>query len=162
MQNLPQCPIEEIVLLPHPMDAWRTALNVLIACAPGDGSAIAAHLAEARQQALVCVDRTGATPGAAKLVDRLTLIGVSRLIGQQLKSEATRANGKCLLTDTKAREISERLMDGLGRRSRLARAMGTSIQAVYRHVFSLVDALGVSEAEALKRLEAQHLQGADQ
>ncbi|PIA65994.1 hypothetical protein CDR19_25625, partial [Ectopseudomonas toyotomiensis] len=75
MSDQPQIALEEIELTPHPMDAWRAALNALIACAPGDGPAIAAHLAEARQQALVFVDRTPASAGTAKLIDRLMLLG---------------------------------------------------------------------------------------
>jgi hypothetical protein len=84
MHNHPQLPIEEITLIPHPMDAWRAALNALIACAPGDGPAIAAHLAEARLHALTFIDRTCATPGTTKLVDRLMLIGAGKLVGQRL------------------------------------------------------------------------------
>jgi len=110
MSNQPQCPLEEIELIPHPMDAWRAALNALIACAPGDGPAIAAHLAEARQLAMVFVDRTTATDGTRKLVDRLMLIGGGRIVGDRLQVQdapatvaailaaATRANGKCLIT----------------------------------------------------------------
>lgn len=86
MTDQPQVALEEIELIPHPMDAWRASLNALIACAPGDGPAIAAHLAEARQQALVFVDRTPATAGTRKLVDYLMLIGSGRLAGQKLDS----------------------------------------------------------------------------
>lgn len=82
--------VEHIDLIPHPMDAWRAALNALIACAPGDGPAIAAHLAEAREHALVIVDRTLATPGTAKLVDRLMLIGAGRLVEDRLTSRDVR------------------------------------------------------------------------
>jgi hypothetical protein len=88
MTDKPQLMTEEIELIPHPMDAWRAALNALIACAPGDGPAIAAHLAEARQQALVFVDRTPASAGTAKLIDRLMLLGAGQLVGQQLKAKA--------------------------------------------------------------------------
>lgn len=88
MTDQPQVALEEIELIPHPMDAWRAALNALIACAPGDGPAIAAHLAEARQQALVFVDRTPASAGPAKLIDRLMLLGAGQLVGQQLKAKA--------------------------------------------------------------------------
>lgn len=87
MSNTPQIPVEEIELIPHPMDAWRAALNALIACAPGDGPAIAAHLAEARLHALTFVDRTCATPGTTKLVDRLMLIGAGKLVGQRLDAQ---------------------------------------------------------------------------
>lgn len=88
MTDQPQVALEEIELIPHPMDAWRSALNALIACAPGDGPAIAAHLAEARQQALVFVDRTPASAGTARLIDRLMLLGAGQLVGQQLKAKA--------------------------------------------------------------------------
>lgn len=87
MSDQPQVALEEIELIPHPMDAWRTALNALIARAPGDQAAIAWHLADARQHALVHVDRTAA-PYAAKLVDRLMLIGAGGFVSQQLKAKA--------------------------------------------------------------------------
>ncbi|HBP1199173.1 TPA: hypothetical protein L5S41_005960 [Pseudomonas aeruginosa] len=91
MTDQPQLMTEEIELIPHPMDAWRAALNALIACAPGDSAAIAVHLAEARQQALVFVDRTAATEGTRKLVDRLMLIGAGRIVGDRLQSQAAPA-----------------------------------------------------------------------
>jgi len=87
MSDQPQVALEEIELIPHPMDAWRAALNALIARAPGDQAAIAWHLADARQHALVHVDRTAA-PYAAKLVDRLMLIGAGGFVSQQLKAKA--------------------------------------------------------------------------
>jgi len=146
MTDKPQVALEEIELIPHPMDAWRAALNALIACAPGDGPAIAAHLAEARQQALVFVDRTPASAGTAKLIDRLMLIGAGRLVSDKLL-----ATGNAI-----------EQLDGLGRRQRLARAMGTSTQSVYRHLLSLTEALGINEAQALKHLETRHLHGTDQ
>lgn len=86
MTDKPQLTTEEIELIPHPMDAWRAALNALIAYAPGDGPAIAVHLAEARQQAMVFVDRTTATPGTRKLVDRLMLIGAGRIVGERIQA----------------------------------------------------------------------------
>lgn len=91
MTDQPQLMTEEIELIPHPMDAWRAALNALIACAPGDSAAIAVHLAEARQQALVFVDRTAATKGTLKLVNRLMLIGAGRIVGDRLQSQAAPA-----------------------------------------------------------------------
>lgn len=93
MSNQPQCPIEEIELIPHPMDAWRAALNALIACAPGDGPAIAAHLAEAGEHALMYVNRAGATPGVAKMVDRLMLIGAGRIVGERLQTQTQTSIG---------------------------------------------------------------------
>ncbi|MBZ9665459.1 hypothetical protein H3221_011935 [Pseudomonas sp. LMG 31766] len=125
MTDKPQLMTEEIELIPHPMDAWRAALNALIACAPGDSAAIAVHLAEARQQALVFVDRTPATEGTRKLVDRLMLIGAGRIVGDRLQVQAapatvadileaaTRANGKRLLTDREAEIISQDLLAGV-------------------------------------------------
>ncbi|MEQ6331503.1 hypothetical protein VLF92_24680 [Pseudomonas chengduensis] len=91
MTDKPQLMTEEIELIPHPMDAWRAALNALIACAPGDSAAIAVHLAEARQQALVFVDRTTATEGTRKLVDRLMLVGAGRIVGDRLQAQAAPA-----------------------------------------------------------------------
>ncbi|CDF82123.1 hypothetical protein PKB_0755 [Pseudomonas knackmussii B13] len=67
--------IEHIDLIPHPLDAWRVALDALIACAPGDATAIAWHLADATRQ----------------LPDNSIAV-------EQLLPEATRANGKRLLT----------------------------------------------------------------
>lgn len=87
MSDQPQVALEEIELIPHPMDAWRVALNALIARAPGDQAAIAWHLADARQHALVHVDRAAA-PYAAKLVDRLMLIGAGVFVSQQLTAKA--------------------------------------------------------------------------
>lgn len=87
MSDQPQVALEEIELIPHPMDAWRAALNALIARAPGDQAAIAWHLADARQHALVHVDRAAA-PYAAKLVDRLMLIGAGVFVSQQLTAKA--------------------------------------------------------------------------
>lgn len=87
MSNKPQVKTEEIELIPHAMDAWRAALDLLIACAPGDGPAIAAHLGEASKAALVCVNRTGATQGVAQMVDRLMLIGAGRIIGVRLDQQ---------------------------------------------------------------------------
>ncbi|MCY1345811.1 hypothetical protein D9M68_325410 [compost metagenome] len=79
----PQLPIEEIDLIPHPMDAWRAALDILIACAPGDASALAWHLVDAQVQNQDQIDRTPATAGAAVLVDRLMLLGAGQLVGDQ-------------------------------------------------------------------------------
>jgi hypothetical protein len=79
-----QPPVEHIDLIPTPMDTWRAALDTLIACAPGDTSAIAWHLADAYQSSLIVVDRTVASPGAERLVDRLMLISAGRLLGNRL------------------------------------------------------------------------------
>lgn len=103
MTDKPQIALEEIELIPHPMDAWRAALDAVIACAPGDESAIGWHLADAQAKLTVCLDRTPATAGTRQIVDRLMLIGAGRIIGGRLSTEAllqeaTRANGKCLLT----------------------------------------------------------------
>ena len=87
MTDKPQVALEEIELIPHPMDAWRAALNALIARAPGDQAAIDWHLADARQHALVHVDRAP-SPYVAKLVDRLMLIGAGGFVGQQLKAKS--------------------------------------------------------------------------
>lgn len=91
MTDKPQLMTEEIEMIPHPMDAWRAALNALIACAPGDSAAIAVHLGEARQQALVFVDRTAATEGTRQLVDRLMLIGAGRIVGDRLQAQSAPA-----------------------------------------------------------------------
>lgn len=110
MTDQPQIALEESELIPHPMDAWRAALDAVIACGPGDECAIAWHLADAQAKLSVCVDRTPATEGTRRLVDRLMLIGVGRIIGDRLQVQdapatvaailaaATRANGKCLIT----------------------------------------------------------------
>ena len=50
MSNQPHVVTEEITLTVHPMDTWRTALDALIACAPGDETAIAWHLIDASSQ----------------------------------------------------------------------------------------------------------------
>lgn len=81
-----QLRVEEIDLIPHPMDAWRAALNALIACAPGDEAAIAWHLADAQAKTQIRLDRSLATPGARQIVDRLMLLGAGQLIEEQQKS----------------------------------------------------------------------------
>lgn len=80
MANQPHV-TEEITLTAHPMDAWRTALDALIACAPGDEAAIAWHLADASSQ-----------------------LPANRGAIAQLQREATRANGKCLVTESQAKK----------------------------------------------------------
>lgn len=91
MTDKPQLMTEEIELIPHPMDAWRAALNALIACAPGDESAIAWHLTDAQAKLNFCVDRTPATAGTRQIVDRLMLIGAGRLISNRLQAQAAPA-----------------------------------------------------------------------
>lgn len=92
-----QPPVEHIDLIPTPMDTWRAALDVLIACAPGDTSSIAWHLADAHQSSLLLVDRTVATPGTERLVDRLMLISAGRLLGNRLhRDDAHRISHRLL------------------------------------------------------------------
>ena len=79
-----QPPVEHIDLIPTPMDTWRAALDALIACAPGDTSDISWHLADAHQSSLLLVDRTVASPGAERLIDRLMLISAGRLFKHSL------------------------------------------------------------------------------
>jgi len=87
MHNKPQIPTEEITLIPHPLDAWRMALNALIAVAPGTSADIAWHLKDAREKTLVCRDFSAATQGEARLIDRLMLLGAGKLVGQQLDQQ---------------------------------------------------------------------------
>lgn len=82
-----QPPVEHIDLTPAPMDTWRAALDALIACAPGDTSDIIWHLADAHQSSLLLVDRTVASPGAERLIDRLMLISAGRLLNHRLGRE---------------------------------------------------------------------------
>src|SRR5690606_28661836 len=84
MHSRPQLPIEKIVLIPHPLDAWRMALNALIAVAPGTSADIAWHLNDARVKTLECRSFSAATQGEAKLIDRLMLLGAGKLVGQRL------------------------------------------------------------------------------
>ncbi|HIE2492918.1 TPA: hypothetical protein ACXLB3_006882 [Pseudomonas aeruginosa] len=93
-----QPPVEHIDLTPAPMDTWRAALDALIACAPGDTSDITWHLADAHQSSLLLVDRTVASPGAERLIDRLMLISAGRLFNHRLGRE-------------KAQQISSRLFE---------------------------------------------------
>ena len=92
MSNQPQCPVEEIDLIPHPMDAWRAALNALIAVAPGDSADIAYHLDDARKCTLICRDFSAASQGEAKLIDRLMLLGAGKLVGNRL--DTAKPNGE--------------------------------------------------------------------
>lgn len=87
MHNHPQLPIEEITLIPHPLDAWRMALNALIAEAPGTSIDIAWHLKDAREKTLQCRSFSAATQGEAKLIDRLMLIGAGKLVCQHLDQQ---------------------------------------------------------------------------
>lgn len=72
--------------IPTPMDAWRAALDVLIACAPGSEVSVAWHLSNARLANWAQVDRSAATPGGAALVDRLMLLAAGGLISQSCRS----------------------------------------------------------------------------
>lgn len=87
MNNTPQIPMEEIELIPHPLEAWRMALNALIAVAPGTAADIAWHLKDAREKTLVCRSFSATTQGEAKLIDRLMLIGAGKLVGQRLDQQ---------------------------------------------------------------------------
>lgn len=80
----PQLTVTEITLIPHPLDAWRAALNALIAVAPGTSVDIAWHLTDARERTLICRDFSAATQGEAKLIDRLMLISAGKLLGDKL------------------------------------------------------------------------------
>ncbi len=93
-----QPPVEHIDLTPAPMDTWRSALDALIACAPGDASDIVWHLADAHQCNLLLVDRSAASPGAERLIDRLMLISAGRLLNHRLDRE-------------EAHQISSRLLE---------------------------------------------------
>lgn len=65
MTDKPQVALEEIELIPHPMDAWRAALDALIAGAPGDVVAIAWHLADANRQLMTREPRRAPAPLSA-------------------------------------------------------------------------------------------------
>lgn len=80
----PQLAVTEITLIPHPLDAWRAALNALIAVAPGTSVDIAWHLNDARERTLICRDFSAASQGEAKLIDRLMLISAGKLLGATL------------------------------------------------------------------------------
>lgn len=86
ISDKPQIPFEEIDLIPHPMDAWRAALNALIAVAPGDAAAVVYHLADAQSAVTCCHDRTAATTGEGKIIDRLMLLSAAKLIDTQANS----------------------------------------------------------------------------
>ncbi|MDR7024367.1 hypothetical protein [Pseudomonas peli] len=92
MSNQPQCPIEEIELIPHPLDAWRAALNALIAVAPGSSADVAYHLNDARKCTLICRDFSAASQGEAKLIDRLMLLGAGKLVGKRLDAASAKQN----------------------------------------------------------------------
>lgn len=78
----PQIPVEEIVLAPHPLDAWRAALNALVSLAPGVSADVAWHLEDARRRLLVIRDFTAASETEALLIDRLLLLGAAKLMGK--------------------------------------------------------------------------------
>lgn len=87
MSNKPQCPIEEIELLPHPLDAWRAALNALISVAPGVTADVAWHLKDASEKIMICRDFSAASQGEAKLIDRLMLLSAAKIFGGQLDTQ---------------------------------------------------------------------------
>lgn len=86
-----QTPTEYIDLIPHPLDAWRAALDAVIACAPGDAIDVAWHLADAQVQVQLSLDRSPATAGVRQLIDRLMLITAGRLMGEQLQASTSAA-----------------------------------------------------------------------
>lgn len=81
MSDQPQIHVEEIELTPLHIDVWRTALNALIAVAPGSTYDVAWHLADAREKTLTCRDFSAATQGEAALIDRLMLLAASKRAG---------------------------------------------------------------------------------
>gem|GEM_PF-3388080 len=86
-----QIPTEYIDLIPHPLDAWRAALDAVIACAPGDAIDVAWHLADAQVQVRLSLDRSPASAGVRQLIDRLMLITAGRLMGEQLQASTSAA-----------------------------------------------------------------------
>lgn len=92
MSNHPQIPVEEIDLLPHPLDVWRASLNALIAVAPGTAADIAWHLNDAREKTLVCRDFSAASQGEAMLIDRLMLLSAGKLFGHRVDTQQTSLN----------------------------------------------------------------------
>lgn len=103
-----QPPVEHIDLTPAPMDTWRAALDALIACAPGDTSDISWHLADAHQSSLLLVDRTVASPGAERLIDRLMLISAGRLLNHRLGREEAQLISSRLLERAQRRIAARR------------------------------------------------------
>lgn len=92
MSNQPQLAVEKIDLLPHPLDVWRASLNALIAVAPGNSADIAYHLDDARKCTLICRDFSAASQGEAILIDRLMLLGASKLVGHRLDTQEAPRN----------------------------------------------------------------------
>lgn len=159
MPNHPQMPVEEIDLMPHPLDAWRAALNALIAVAPGVTADIAWHLKDAREKTLVCRDFSAASQGEAKLIDRLMLLGAGKLMSKRLNTQAKTYNE---LGFTHQAPLIGIDLSTAGRCKRLSYAMGISSQSVYRRLLAMAETEALSETEALNRLEAMHRRGADQ
>ncbi len=62
--------IEHITLQPHPLDAWRRALDILIACAPGHPADVANHL---RDAAMGMGAKPAPSEQEARLVQRLLI-----------------------------------------------------------------------------------------
>lgn len=78
MSDRPQLRVEEITLMPHPLDHWRLALEQLIAIAPGSAADVSLHLHEAAK---------GLSPKPAISVHS------SRLLKQLLILAAAQLNG---------------------------------------------------------------------
>ncbi|MCY1366554.1 hypothetical protein D9M69_534560 [compost metagenome] len=81
----PQITMEEIVLLPHPLDAWRGALEALIACAPGSEFDIAWHLADAAGKLQRAPEELSVGHTEARLINQLVLLSAGRQAGAQLE-----------------------------------------------------------------------------
>lgn len=148
----------ETSAIPTPMDAWRAALDILIACAPGSEVAVAWHLSNARLANWAQVDRSAATPGAAALVDRLMLLAAGGLISQPSRRDDELRNAFGLPHPSPVVGMD---LSFSGRCERVAHAMGMSRQALYVLLQSMGEQ-GASQTQALSHLEALHLPGADQ
>lgn len=81
----PQIAMEEIVLLPHPLDAWRGALEALIACAPGSEFDVAWHLADAAGKLQRAPEELVVGHTEARLINQLMLLSAGRQTGAELE-----------------------------------------------------------------------------
>lgn len=85
-----QLALEEVVLTPHPLDAWRGALEALIACAPGSDFDVAWHLADVARNLHIAPLNLEVGHIEAKLINRLLLLSAGRQAGVKLEAARNR------------------------------------------------------------------------
>lgn len=81
-----QLALEKVVLTPHPLDAWRGALEALIACAPGSVFDVAWHLADVNRKLHIAPLDLEVGRTEARLINHLMLLSAGRQVGVNLEA----------------------------------------------------------------------------